>query len=275
MTSNRARAPTGRLPIAEEALAVARRTGGTVIRLHPLSRGHGPRSSDHSEPGRGRWRPLRNAVRIDRTQRQSCATTRPLCWLASLRVTRGEDRGRAHRVARVLRSYHDQRRTQPTSALSLGALAAALAGVDPDAALEFAAITESDAIAPLRRVHDFPELAPPRAAPGGRSRRRPRPRSHDVLRRRHRVHLRHHRPAHRRTRTSGHCQLSGRPGSWNREMHAQNRAPNARDSRLDQPPRTAHRVLLSLDVCRAESDAPDCPLCARSAANNGAQISCA
>ena len=119
-------APEQALPIAEEALAVARRTGGTVIQLVPLV-AVVTASSDH-DPSRA-LEAAEECIRIDRTQRQSCATT--VRYLAaSLRVTRGEIADGLTTWNAVLHSYHDNGERNLLT-ISLGALAAALAARRP------------------------------------------------------------------------------------------------------------------------------------------------
>ena len=146
-------APEQALPIAEEALAVARRTGGTVIQLVPLVAV--VTASSDQDPSRA-LEAAEECIRIDRTQRQSCATT--VRYLAaSLRVTRGEIADGLTTWNAVLHSYHDNGERNLLT-ISLGALAAALARVDPERALEFAAIAESDAIAAYAAITTFPEL---------------------------------------------------------------------------------------------------------------------
>ena len=57
------------LPIAEEALAVARGQGGTVVRLHPLKAVMG--AGDAMSDPHACSKPPTKPPRIDRTQRQA------------------------------------------------------------------------------------------------------------------------------------------------------------------------------------------------------------
>ena len=143
------------LPIAEEALAVARRQGGTVIRLQPLKAVMGAasqrRSGARARSGRG-IRAHRPHEATGRT-RASAGT-----WSRSIRVKRGEVAEGLTEWREVLRSY-DNNGQRTDLALSLIGLAGSLAGVDRLVAVEIGAIVESDAIAPLA-AFATPDLAP-------------------------------------------------------------------------------------------------------------------
>jgi predicted ATPase/class 3 adenylate cyclase len=148
------------LAIAEEALAIARRQAGSVIRLQPLIAVMGAAVKTHPE------RVLEAAeelARIDRTRRQGSATA--VQYLsANIRIRRGEIAQGLTEWREVIRSFdHDGLRHN--LALSLSALAAALVDVNPMIAVEIAAIVESNAIAPVaafatttlaQLVEDFP-----------------------------------------------------------------------------------------------------------------------
>ena len=182
------------LPIAEEALAIARRQGGTVIRLQPLKAVMG--AAANVDPARV-LEAAEESARIDRTQRQANATVGRFL-VATIRVKRGEVAEGLAEWREVLRSY-DNNGQRTDLALSLLALAGSLTVVDPLMAVEIGAITESDAIAPLA-AFPTPDLASLAEELRRGDRRCSHPSRKDVLRGRARVPLRRDRPAHRRTR---------------------------------------------------------------------------
>jgi hypothetical protein len=143
------------LPLAEEALAVARRHGGTVIRLHPLKAVMG--AATNTDPARVLEAAAESAS-IDTTERQASAGVARFL-VARIRMARGEVAEALTEWREVLRSYVDDgQRTD--LALSVMALAGALAGVEPLVAVEMAAIIESDAIAHIAAVLATPDFAP-------------------------------------------------------------------------------------------------------------------
>ena len=142
------------LPIAEEALALARRHGGTIIRLHPLRAVMG--AATKSDPLRV-LEAAEEAARIDRTPRQNTSSVARYL-VATIHIRRGEIAEGLTEWREVLRSFdHDGLRSD--LALSLISLASGLAGVNPLMAVEIAAIVESDAIAPIAAFAS-PDLAP-------------------------------------------------------------------------------------------------------------------
>ena len=133
----------GAAPIAEEALALARRQGGMIVRLHPLKAVMG--ASTGSDPARV-LEAADEATRVDRTERQECSMLGQML-VARLQVARGEITAGLAEWRKILHSY-DRNGQRTTFSLSLMGLAGALAASDPLVAVEISAISESDAIAP-------------------------------------------------------------------------------------------------------------------------------
>jgi hypothetical protein len=142
------------LPVAEEALAIAHRHGGTVIRLQPLKAVMG--AAANTDPARV-LEAAEETARIDRTRRQASARVARML-AARTRVTHGDIAEGLTEWRDIVSSYHDDgQRTD--LALSLVALAGTLARIDSLLAVEIAAIAESDAIAPVG-AFVTPDLAP-------------------------------------------------------------------------------------------------------------------
>ena len=143
--------------MAEEALAVARRIGGSVVTLYPLVAVIS--AATNTDPPLDPARALECAeecVHGDRTQRQTCSNIgRTL--IARIRMTRGEIAEGLIVWRRVLEDY-DERGERGVFTLSLPSLADALAHIDPSAAIQVAAIGESEAIARSPAFASFPAL---------------------------------------------------------------------------------------------------------------------
>ncbi|HUP75834.1 MAG TPA: hypothetical protein VM282_22560 [Acidimicrobiales bacterium] len=145
---------TGFAPaIAEEALAVARRTGGTVTLLYPLV--GVMTATKRLDPARALLA-AEESMRCDRTRRRRFLNMGRAAS-ATIRLGRGEIAHGLTLWREVVCSLdHDGDRS--VLSVQLAALADALAAVDPRTAINIAANSESDAIAHFPAFEIQPEL---------------------------------------------------------------------------------------------------------------------
>jgi hypothetical protein len=134
--------PVQALRDAEDAVATARRCQATSALLYPLM----VLSLAASDPDRA-LEAADECVRLDQTHRKLWSTN---CEgpAAKLRFGRGNRADGLHLWKdQFSRLYWSGERGQPS--MALGPMADSIADIDPDLAIEFAAISESDAIAPF------------------------------------------------------------------------------------------------------------------------------
>jgi predicted ATPase len=144
--------PDSAVATAEEALAVARRTGSAVALIYPLlALASAARRTD---PARA-LEAAEECTRIDRTRRRSWSTT---CkgTAAQIRIQRGEI-AKGLTAFRDTLQHFDENGERLFVSLQIFALAEALVPTHPELAIELAAISESNAIAPFAS-NTSPEL---------------------------------------------------------------------------------------------------------------------
>jgi predicted ATPase len=142
------------VPTAEEALAVARRTGSAVARIYPLLA---------LASAAARTDPLlalasaEECTRLDRTRRRSWSS---ICEgiAAQIRIQRGE-MANGLTAARDIVQHFDENGERLFLSLHIFALAETLAPTHPELAIELAAISESDTIASFAVFSTSSELS--------------------------------------------------------------------------------------------------------------------
>jgi predicted ATPase/class 3 adenylate cyclase len=146
--------PGGGVSTAGEALAVARRTGSAVARLYPLLAL--ATAARRTDPARA-LAAAEECARIDRTHRRAWSH---ICQgaAAQIRIHRGEMANGLTAIRDILRHF-DENGERLFLSLELGALADELAPTHPELAIEIAAISESNTIAPYAAFTTHPELS--------------------------------------------------------------------------------------------------------------------
>jgi predicted ATPase/class 3 adenylate cyclase len=141
------------LPLSEEALAVARGTGSTIVSLYPLQALQN--AAALPDPSRS-LAAAEESMRLDQTRRKTFLNL-GRGRAAMLRLGRGEIAEGLTLCKEVVHAYAtDGERS--VFAISLGGWANTVASFDPDLAIELAALAESDAIAPFATFSTQPQV---------------------------------------------------------------------------------------------------------------------
>jgi predicted ATPase len=141
------------LPLADEALTIARATGSTVALFYPLLAVMA--AAAETDPS-GALAAAEECMRLDRTGRSTYLNL-GRGRAAMIHLARGEIAEALSLWQEILRSYADGGERSVFS-INLSSLALSVAPHDPSAAIELAALAESDAITAFASFTTQPEL---------------------------------------------------------------------------------------------------------------------